>query len=326
MRKSNDNGKIKRLGYVLLAFATFVFSICLIFANWQKYEAMKKDNEQIQTTTNVYGKTAIQDLFGEAYYYALIEVGLIGKATTNLKAGQKASISKEEFDKIEFGDSLNGFTVNGTFHTQADLDEEYTSFYIGLAFFSLYPIGYIVYLVSKINIVRAMFERIGHAKGLNRSINILVNSLLFGGVIVGLLFFIFDFGDILKSGYNRFMSEKQIETTAIVADHDIDINTSMYANSAYYLGLVYKNQKGQIVSVTKEVTKHTYNKYKDDSLPIKYNKQDYYRAYLQEIDFEDIFQIFTSDLFIIFYLAVIIIALLIFLLFVLRKRKRYGYY
>ena len=34
----------------------------------------------------------------------------MGKVTTKLKAGQKASISKEEFDKIEFGDSLNGFT------------------------------------------------------------------------------------------------------------------------------------------------------------------------------------------------------------------------
>ncbi|WP_075618833.1 hypothetical protein [Paenisporosarcina indica] len=326
MRKRNDKEKIKRLGYALLAFAAFVFSICLIFINWQEYEALKKDNEQIQTPTTVYGKTANQDLFGKTYYYALIENGLIGKTTTKLKVGQKASISKEEFDKIEIGDSLNGYTVNGTFHTQADLDEEYTSFYVGLAFFSLYPIGYILYLVSKINIVRAMFERIEHAKGLNRTINILGNSLLFGGVIVGLLFFVFDFGDMLKSGYDRFMSEKQIETIALVADHDIVINSSMYANSVYNLGLVYKNQNDQIVSVTKEVTKHSYDKYKDDPLPIKYNEQDYYRVYLQEVDFVDIFQIFTSDLFILFYLAVIIIALLIFLLFVLRKRKKYGYY
>ena len=257
---------------------------------------------------------------------SLIEDGLIGKVTTKLKVGQKASISKEEFDKIEFGDSLNGFTVNGTFHTQADLDDEYTSFYIGLAFFSLYPIGHIIYLLSRINIVRALFIRIGHVKALNRSIDILVNSLLFGGVIVGLLFYIFNFGDILKSGYNKFISENQTESTAIVEDHHIDINASIYGSSNYYLGLVYNNQDGQIVSVTKEVTMHSYNKYKDDALPIKYNEQDYYRVYLQEIDFQDVFQMLTSDLFIILYLAVIIIALLIFLLFVLRKRKKYGYY
>lgn len=326
MRKSNDKEKRKRIKYMLLAFATFVFSIGLTSINWKEYEEMKKDNEQIQTTATVYGKTAIQDLFGGTYYYALIEDGLIGKVTTKLKVGQKASISKEEFDKIEFGDSLNGFTVNGTFHTQADLDGEYTSFYIGLAFVSLYPIGYILYLISRINIVRAMFVRIGHVKGLNRPIDILVNSLLFSGVIVGLLFYIFNFGDILKSGYNKFMSENQIETTAIVEDHHIDINSSMYGSSNYYLGLVYNNQDGQIVSVTKEVTMHSYNKYKDDALPIKYNEQDYYRVYLQEIDFQDIFQMLTSDLFIILYLAVVIIALLIFLLFVLRKRKKYGYY
>ena len=56
MRKSNDKEKKKSIGYMLLAFAAFVFSIGLIFTNWQEYEAMKKDNEQIQQQLPFTGK------------------------------------------------------------------------------------------------------------------------------------------------------------------------------------------------------------------------------------------------------------------------------
>lgn len=326
MRKRKDYRDNKRIRNELIAFAVFIFSMYLIFSNWQEYKAMKKSNEQMQATAIVYGKTAVQSLFEETYYYALLEDHLMYQATTKLHLGQKANITKEKFDELKDGASIDGYTVNGAFHTQEDLDGEYVSFYIGLAFGLLYPIGYLVYLISKIKIVRVIFERMAHAKRLNRFVNITANSLFFGGVIIGLFVFVFDLGDTLKNSYKQFTSEGYLETTAIVTEPDIDLNPSIYADSKLYLGLIYQTKNGQMVSLTKEVTEHTYDKYQNGAIPIKYDEQNPYQVYLQDPDSEDIYEILTSDFFLMLYLSVIIIALLIFALHLVRKRKRYGYY
>lgn len=329
IKKRKDGTKFKQIALQLLAFAAFIYSFHLLLVNYERYEQLKQEHAEQQATAIIYNKTAFEDLYtGEISYKALLKPGLLGKATTNLKEGVITYLTEDEFDTLSVGDSIDGFQIEGVFQRQAYVNEKYRSYYWGFVFLSLYPIGYLLYWLLKIQGLRLFFDRILQMKSVDRALTYLFNFLIFGGLIVGMFFFLFSPGvNMVKNLYGKYNSEGYIDTYALVSDSDYDETIGYkYYEDNYFLALAYKDQEGEPIYLTKEVTRHTYHTYKDADLPIRYSKDNPYKTYTQHTNGKDIWNILLSKTLILYYLAFVIVALLIFTVYLLYKRKKKGYY
>ncbi|CAM4172436.1 hypothetical protein [Lederbergia lenta] len=290
---------------------------------------MKQEHAGQQATAIIYDKTAFEDLYtGEISYKALLKPGLLGKATTSIREGAITYLTEEEFNTLSIGDSIDGFHVDGVFHRQAYVNEEYRGYYFGFVFLSLYPIGYMLFWLFKIIRLRLFFDRILQIKSVDRGLTYFFNFLIFGGLIVGMFYFLFSPGvEMVKNVYGKYNGEGYVDTYALVSDSDYDETVGYrYYEDNYFLALAYKDQDGKPIYLTKEVTRHTYNTYKDADLPIRYSKENPYKTYTQDTNGKDVWNILLSKTLLLYYLAVLIIALLIFTVYLLYKRKKKGYY
>ncbi|MFJ7637723.1 hypothetical protein [Peribacillus sp. NPDC097225] len=321
------NYDLKRIGWMLFAFGVFVFVLFKTVENFQEYIELKRQDESEPMTAVVYGKTATQDLlYGKTYYMVLLSENLTGKVAWNLDIGQRAYVEKEEFDKLEIGDAVSGFKIDGTFHNREDLEGKYSSFYIGLFFVSLFFIGYISYWLSKIKMVTSFFHRMEQKKLFNSLLGVLLYGLFYGGMLTGLSFGFYYMGQMGMNAYEKYSDEDRIETTAVVTDHFIQRNPSMYGDDLYYLALSFENQANETVYLTKEVTSHAYYAYKDLPVPISYQEGNPYKIFLQETSWKDISQIMMTNEMMMYYIVCFITVALIYVLICLRRYKKTGSY
>lgn len=313
-KKRKEKRNLKRFCYELIAFVVFIYVLYTIVIHWQEHLEMKKANENHPTTAICYGKMAIQDLFGETSYIALMEPGLETKTTTQLNEHQMATVSKKQFETLLAGDSIKGYNVNGTFYTQLDLNGEYIGFYIVLLIVSIYPIGYIIYWLLKIKRVNKFLERYPTS-------DMIAYFILYGGLIVIILFFFYSVAPSLKFAYEKVNGEGYVTTNAVVTDRDWDFKGGKNVQSHYYLALSYQDEKGNEIHVDKEVTRHTFN-HATFSLPIQYKKTDPYHVYTQKTSFKDILNIIFTSTMMVYLVSVVLAALLVFAIVLMRKRNK----
>lgn len=321
------NYDMKRIGWMLFAFGVFVFVLFKTVENVEEHIELKNKDESDPMDAMVYEKTAQQDLlYGETYYYVLIAPGLTGQVVRELDVGQRAFVEKEEFEKLEIGDSVSGYRIDETFHNKDDLKDKDWSFYIGLAFASIYIIGYILYWLSKIKWVTAFFDRMERGKHSDRFLGIFLYGLLYGGLILGLSFCYYNMGLMVMNAYEKYSDANRIETMAMVTDHSLERNSSRYGDDGYYLALRFENHVNQTVYLTKKVTRDTYYTYQDQPVPISYNEENPYKVYLQEMSLEDYYQVFISNMMLLYYLVCFVTVLLVYAFICWRRYKRTGSY
>ena len=318
---------MKRVGWMLFAFAVFIFVLFKTVENVQEYKELKSQNESKPITATVYDKTAMQDLlYGKTFYMVLLHDNLTGKVVRELDIGQRAYVEKEEFDKLDIGDTVNGYKIDGNFHNQEDLEGEYSSYYIGLVFVSIFIFGYISYWLSKIKMVTSFFHRMERKKLFNSLLGFLLYGLFYGGILTGLLFGFYNIGQMVMNAFDKYSDEDRIETTAVVTDHFADRDLGRYADSEYFLALSFETQTNGTVYLTKEVTSHAYYAYKDQPVPISYSEENPYKIFLQETSWEDIFQIILTNEMMMYYLVCFMTVALIYVFICWRRYKKTGSY
>ncbi|MEK3936902.1 hypothetical protein MKY41_16480 [Sporosarcina sp. FSL W7-1349] len=307
-------------GPKLIAFAVFLFLIYINYGNWQEHRAFMDEAEQHPMEKRVVQKYVVLDLLeGPRYSFQLdaIPKSRVPKPANSSLIG----VDREQYEQVEVGDTITGYAVEGKFYTDTLLQEEEMWFYLLLALFSLYPIGYILYVLLKIKPFRQLFERPAIRKFVNAIGNVSLTFLFYGVLAVLLLFGGIEWKDALANGYEKFFGESHTKTTALVIDRGIDHNPSLYGDHEYYLTLMYKPNSQENLFVAKGVTWHTYNKYQDE-MPIVYNTQNPYQVFAQEMDFMDIFYISLTDTVTIMVVSLILTILLSVLPYLLWKRKK----
>lgn len=309
---------MKRAGSYLLGFVIFVFVLQAMYENGNEYLEKKNDDKQPMTAT-VYGKTVVQDLFDGTNYYALLKPMIINQSVFKQSSEEHARITKDVFDDLAIHDSIDGYNVNGKFSTKVDLDDESFSFYLVFCLVAIYPIGYILFWLDKIDAVSRFFERVLNSKSLHLPFIILI----WGAVAFTLLYGVFNFGTMVENSYGTYTAENKIEARAVITDKYKIINPK--GSNSYYLTLYYQNQSKDVFYLTKRVTSHTFYQ-SNHSIGISYTEENPYKVSIQKVDFLDKFQILITDTMIIYYLMFIIIGLLIYTLFLLRRKKKTGSY
>ncbi len=320
MKKRKQNRDWKRLGYELLAFVFFIFLIYIIFVNWQRNEDVKEEQKSNPTVAIIYGKTAEKHLFGGISYIVLLQPGLSEKTRLQVSPGDQTVVSKAKFEVLEIGDTIDGYSIHGVFHTASELKSDYKWFYIVLCFVGIYPFGYICYVLFKIKKVEAVIER--YDIGLGK----VVYTVLGAGMLIFLLFMYREMTDDLKNGYEKLYGEGYIETIAEITNHAYDYGSHKDSQGQYYLALTYQDTSGNWIHLTKEVRRNTYLNHVDGELLIKYEEDNPYNVFAKKIELRDVLDFFTAIKFFIHCLIVILTALLLYALFLSNRKRRTGSY
>ena len=117
---------------------------------------------------------------------------------------------------------------------------------------------------------------------------------------------------------------KQLETTALITDRDVDYNYGRYERSYYYLALAFKDQEGNVINITKEVPPSVYNN-NGFSVNVRYPEGNPYSIHLNGFKAGDIFFYFGTEL-LIYGITILLTALLIFAAVLWRRKKKTGSY
>lgn len=320
MKKRKQNRDWKRIGYELLAFAFFVFLLYTIYVNWQRNEEVKEAQKSNPTVAIVYDKTAEKQLFSGISYTVLLKPGLVEKTVSKILTGDRATVSKAEFEELEIGDTIDGYSIQGVFHTLNELENDSIWFYIVLCIVGIYPFGYICYWLLKIKKVEAFITRYDFGLG------IVMKIMLTAGSLFLLLFMYREMIADLKNGYEKYFGENYNKTIAMVTDHHREHRRSRRAPTYYYVAITFEDENGRLYHVTKEVKYHTYYTYKGDVLPISYKKEDPYTVYVQQPFARDVINFLLSRDFLIYCLMVILTALIGYTFFLLNRKRRTGSY
>ena len=308
----------ERILYEVIAFAVFLIAIYATSVFWQDHIKMTNDYKSEPTTAVIYDKIAQKSLYGDIYYYAVLEPNLIDQTVYSLSDGQKSSLTLDQFELLTHGDRIDGFNIDQTFYVQADIEPDFYWFWIILAFVIIYSVCYIIYLLTRIKKINDILEPFFNRH--DRALTYIINIILFGGLTIGLLFSFYSFGGAIKNAYDRVTSTDLVETIAEVTDKN---KGTGWRDIRYHLALSYDNERGEPIQVTKEVTSNTFYSIEDE-IPIKFKKDNPYNVFTQNLGFKDVFNIFTSTTMVIYYLTFIISALLLLTVYLLDKKRRTG--
>jgi hypothetical protein len=320
LKKRKQDRDWKRIGYEMLAFVLFVFLIYTIIVNWQENEDIKLETEMNAVTATIFDKTAEKHLFSGMSYIVLLQPGLLEKTTSQIPSGYWAAVSKSEFESLEIGDTIDGYSIQGVFHTPSELKSEYKWFYIVLCLVGIYPLGYICYWLFKIKKVEEFFNRDDFGLG------IIIYTVFWGGLLVFLLFMYREMAADLKNGFEKYYAKDYIETVATITGHDNYYGSGRDYQRYYYLALAYQSESGEWFHLTKEVRRNTYLNYIDGELLIKYKKDNPYNAFAKQTDKRDVINFLTTRDFYLHCLLLIITALLIYALFLMNRKRKTGSY
>ena len=310
----------KRILYEFIGFALFLFIIYKTGVNWQEHVDMKTDYKGEPATAVIYDKTASIDPYGNPHYLALLEPNLIEQTTYSLWNGQTASLTKEQFNTLAPGDLIDGFKVGQTFYVEADIKEEFNWFWITLALVSIYPVCYIIYLSFKFKNFEKLVDQF--LKRHDRKITYIFGTIFYGGIIIALLFSYYSFAGTIKHAVERVASTDLIKTTAEVSHKS---SGSGPEDRRYYFALSFESELGEPIHVTKEVMHNTYY-HASDEVAIMYKKDNPYHVYMQKLSFKDIVFLLSSHTMLLYYLTILVTALLIYLGSLFDRKRRTGSY
>lgn len=273
----------------------------------------QKDEQSKQI---VQGKTVERDLFGRMTYYGLFEDEMETNVIYKNSARTYAQVSRDEFEQLEVGKTIKGRML-GTAFSDKDVRSELYEHLILMGVFLIYPFFFVIYQLIHIPVVERWTER--HDKWLSR----LISSIFIGGICIGLLFSYISMG---KSFFSTIQAHggKQQEITALITDRDFDLNAGRYVSSQYFLALVYEDQDGNMIHMTKEVPPSVY--YNNDLfITVSHPVGDPYRIHLNGFNAGDIFFYMGTELFM-YGLTIVMTALLIFAAVLWRRKKKTGSY
>nr|WP_309101141.1 hypothetical protein [Fredinandcohnia onubensis] len=305
----------------IVAFAAFIFICYTIYDNVQEHQEFLEKAEKNLVEERVWRKYVVNGLLEGPRFS--VQIGALPESSIPTKHNDSMiTISQDLFGQIDVGDTIPGYEVDGKFYTETLLKDEIRWFYILLTVFSLYPIGYILYWLGKINAIRELLSNISRHLFLEKITGFVIPVLLFGGLIIALLLFLStETKSAFENGYKKYFGKNHAETMAIVTDRGFERRTSRYNRSEYYISLMYKPKNHDTIFVVKGVTWHTYNKYKKD-MPIIYNVDNPYQVFAKEMDFRDYTSILMTDTVILTLVSIFLIILLSWIPLLLWKRNK----
>lgn len=305
----------------LLAFAAFIFISFTIYDNLQEHKEFLKEAEQNRVEERIWRKYVVNRLLEGPIYS--VQIGALPESSIPTKHNDSMiAISQDLFDKIDVGDTIQGYQAGGKFYTETLLNEEVRWFFILLTVFSLYPIGYILYWLFKVKVIWELFTTISRRLYLEKIAGFVISFLLFGGLIGAILFFLsLDTKSAFENGVEKYFGKNHAETTALVTDRGIERGTSRYDSSEYYITLIYKPKDHDTIFLVKGVTRYSYKKYTEE-MPIVYNIDSPYQVFAKEMDFGDYTDILMTDTVFLTCISVILLILLSWLPLLLWKRKK----
>lgn len=316
----SDKPLYKKIVNQSIAFAVFIFLSYAVVVNWQLHLDKKDDFKTEPATAVIIDKTAQKLLYDGVLYYAILEENLVSQSLLILKAGQRASLTKKQFDTLEIGDSIDGFKIDNKFYVEQDIQNEFKDDWFTLFFIGIYPVGYILYILTRF-------------KGINKIINqmpVLLDWLLgvaglliiFGGTLFLILFSFYEMSGSIKNVYDRTFSNDLVETNAYITHFDPGTGPR---DRRYYLALSFNTLDGERIQLTKEVTSNTYHQ-AEKQIPIMYKPDQPYHVFMQELGFKDFVDILISNTVWGYFLTFVIVALLLYTLFLLNRKRRTGSY
>ncbi|WP_342536955.1 hypothetical protein [Sporosarcina sp. FSL K6-3508] len=312
--------KWEQHGLKFIAFAAFIFLIIVNYGNWQEHQEFMEEASQHPTEKQIFRKYVVLDLLQGPHFS--VQLAALPESSVPTKYNSSIiRIDQELFEQEEVGDNIAGYSADGKFYTGEMLKEEERWFYLLLTFFSLYPVGYLVYWLMKINTIQQFVRQIGKQSFINKTGNLLFSFIFFGIVGIILLFSLTEWKNVWENGYEKFFGTHHAETTALIIDRDVDWNSSLHGDHEYYLSLMYKPDNQDSIFIAKGVTWHTYHKYQEE-MPIIYNTENPYQVFAKEIDPQDIFFILAADTVTIITVSLILVILLSILLYLLWKRRQ----
>ncbi|MEH7236681.1 hypothetical protein [Bacillus sp. JJ1562] len=303
------------------AFVAFIFIIYINYDNVLEHKAFLEEAEQNQVEERIWRKFVVNDLLVGPRFS--VQIGTLPESSIPTKHNDSmVIISQDLFEQVDVGDTIPGYEVDGKFYTETLLKEEVKWFYILLTFFSLYPIGYILYWLFKIKVIWELFVNISRRLYLDKIASFVIPFLIFGSLIGALLLFLStETKSAFENGHEKYFGGNHAETTAFIMEHGFDGGTSTYSENEYYISMMYKTENQDTIFIVKGVTRHTYNKYKE-KMPIVYNIDNPYEVYIKEMDFADYIDILMTNTVFLTSIAILLLILLGWVPFLLWKRKK----
>lgn len=309
------------------AFAAFIFLLYTIYDNWQEHQTFIDEAKSNPVEEKVSRKFVILDLLEGPRYS--VQIGVMPKSSIpNDHNSSMVGVDREVFNQVAVGEEIPGYRVDGKFYTESHLNEEERWLYILMVIASLYPVGYILFWLLKINRVRSAFSQISKLLRFSLIGNVLFYLILFGGLLGLIFLFLSTYTkSTIENGYEKFFGDNHAEANAIILDRGEDLNWTRYGGNQneYYLSLMYKPENAESVFIVKGVTLHTYNMYEEE-IPIVYNTDNPYQVFIRDMDFMDFINILMTETVYITLISIILLLLLSTIPYFLWKKNKTGHY
>ena len=171
---------LKRVGLYLIGIIFFLGCVIGFIGESTELYALIQQQKEEQMDKTVQSKAVSRSLFGRMTYYALFEDGARENLINNNPPRAYAEISKDEFDKLNAGDTVEGTSTGGSFSNE-DIRSTIFTHLIVMGIVIIYPICFVLYQLIHITAVERWTDR--HDKFLGP----LVSGILIGGLCIGIL-------------------------------------------------------------------------------------------------------------------------------------------
>lgn len=303
----------------IFAFLAFLFLLFVNYSNVEDFLEEREDREPVPQEKLVLGKSVTKDLIGSTRYSLKIDDPGLGKPDE--EPAKSVSVGREQFETTGRGDKIEVYKIDGDYMTESSMNEEDLIFFILLAVFSLYPAGYILWLLSRIPAVRRFLRK--KEKKLDRLAGGVMYILLFGIVSAVLMFGFGEMKSAIGTGVEKLFGQGYLTDEALVSDKEIDYNPGRYATNDFYLRLVYQADTGQSLELLKGVTYHTYKQYQPgDQIKISYDPGEPYHVFIPGMELLDYIEVLLREEVTISIVTVLLAVLVGFLPFLWPKRRR----
>jgi len=298
--------RFKKIG----AYAIEIFIFCVLVTGIvdesKNLYQLLQDNGGHEKEVTVVGKTVSSDLFGKLKYYAVLEEGALSQLTRNSSNQEISLISKSEFEQLDAGDTI---MTNDSDMTEDDKKSKIIEHLIVIVVFSIYPFGFIAYNIEHIPLLKKLEDK---------AASLFLFSLLGIICLVFLMAYVFMGKSIVSIVQSH--SGDQIETEAYISDREYDYNAGRYSTSSYYLHLsFYAEDINKEVMISKEVSSRIFSQ-ANHNIDVQYPEGQPYKAHISGTKFRD----FIGSSLIIYSCVLIVTALLIYVAFLMRRKKKTG--
>lgn len=302
----------------ILLFVCYVF-VSLFIEDLTEFLEVRQGSQGEQTEAMVYGKTGVKDLFGDLDYIATLQMMDQWRNPIKLDSGTFVQLTKEQFDAVEVYETIPVYQIGQSFYSDLDVKGSFSEFPIFLLVWSVYPLGYLLYILFKIPAFNRWLDR------QDKLFNIFSPYVFLGVIAIGLLYSSWTAIPVIKNVAERFALNEQVETVAKVGDMYYERRSNRYENRIYYLMLTFETKDGERIHVSKEVTGSVYDK-QDGTLPIRYMRDNPYNVFVSKIDAKSVFQLAFNSRMMIYYVTIVLTWLVGWAFIMMRRKRRTGSY